>query len=176
MRIVVGSKNPVKLAATKEAFTHFFDEVKVISADVASGVNPFPMTLQETLNGVQNRVEAAWVNLPDADFAVGIEGGVHPIADRFLVQAFAAVKQEDLIGLGASVAFEVSPTLIALLDPTSDDSKITIESVLGRTKIFQNEGLVGVLTENRLTRTQILRDAVIAALPRFITPQHFTKG
>ena len=131
------------------------------------------MTQQETLNGAVNRAEAAWVAHPNAAFAVGIESGVHQHGDRYLVQAFAAVKKQTVTGIGASVAFEVSPSLITLLDPTSDESKSTIDAVLGQKDLFQNEGLIGVLTEKRLTRTQILRDAVIAALPRFRIPQYF---
>jgi inosine/xanthosine triphosphatase len=176
MLVVVGSKNPVKLTATQQAFNMFYDEVEVTPAVVDSGVNPFPMTQQETLKGAVNRVHAAWAYLPSAEFAVAIESGVYQLTDRFLVQAFAVVKQKTVMGFGASVAFEVSPTLITLLDPTSDDSKSTIDAVLGRKDLFQNEGLVGVLTENRLTRTKILKDAVIAALPRFRTPQHFTRN
>lgn len=174
MQVVVGSKNRVKLTATHQAFSRFYDEVEIIPATVVSGVNPFPMTQQETLNGAINRAEAAWAAHPNAAFAVGIESGVHQLGTRYLVQAFAAVKQQTVTGLGASVAFEVSPSLVTLIDPTSDESKSTIDAVLERKDLFQNEGLVGVLTERRLTRTQILRDAVIAALPRFRTPQYFT--
>lgn len=173
MQVVVGSENPVKLNATQQAFNKFYDEVEVISATVLSGINPFPMTQQETLKGAINRAEAAWLAFPHTTFAVGIESGVHQLLDRYLVQAFAVVKQKTVIGFGASVAFEVSPSLIAFIEPSSDESKSTIDTVIGRKNLFQNEGLVGVLTENRLTRTQILRDAVIAAFPRFHTPQHF---
>jgi inosine/xanthosine triphosphatase len=176
MRIVVGSENPVKLTATHQAFTKFYDDVEVLPAAVTSGVNPFPMTQQEILKGATTRVEAAWASLSTADFAVGIEGGVHRLNDRVLIQGFAAVKQASVIGLGASVAFEVSHTLLAFLDPASDESKSTIDSMFNRKQLFQNEGLVGVLTKNRLTRTQILRDAVIAAFPRFVAPQHFVEG
>jgi len=175
MQVVVGSENPVKLTATHQAFSMFHDEVQVLPANVVTGVNPFPMSQQETLKGAINRAKAAWAAIPDVRFAVGIESGVHQLEDRYLVQAYAVVKQRTVMGVGASVAFEVSPSLMAFLDSTSEESKSTIDKVVGRIDLFQNEGLVGVLTENRLTRTQILRDAIIAALPRFQTPQHFTE-
>jgi inosine/xanthosine triphosphatase len=176
MQVVVGSENPVKLVATQQAFNKFYDEVEIVSATVASGVNPFPMTQHEAMKGAINRAEAAWIAFPDTTFAVGIESGVYELMDRNFVQAFAVVKQKTVMGFGASIAFEVSPSLIAFLDPSRDESKSTIDTVVGRKNLFQNEGLVGVFTENRLTRTQILRDAVIAAFPRFCTPQHFTEG
>lgn len=175
MQVVVGSENPVKLTAAHQAFSMFYDEVQVLPAKVITGVNPFPMSQQETLRGAINRAKAAWAAIPHATFAVGIESGVYQLDDRYLVQAYVVVKQKTVLSLGASVAFEVSPSLIAFLDPTSDESKSTIDNVVERTDLFQNEGLVGVLTKKRLTRTQILRDAIIVALPRFQTPQHFTE-
>ncbi|MFX0168508.1 MAG: inosine/xanthosine triphosphatase [Candidatus Hodarchaeota archaeon] len=176
MQIVVGTQNPVKLTATKQAFTKYYRDVEIHPVSVTSGVNPFPMTQQETLIGALNRAQAASKAFPTAKFAVGIESGVYTLSECILVQAFAAVKQNAIIGVGASVGFEVSKDLIALLDPTSDLSKSTINSLLGRKHLFENEGLVGVLTQNRLNRTEILRDAVICALPRFLTPQHFSQS
>ena len=44
MRVVVGSKNPVKINATKNAFNHYFDNVDVIGTDVDSEVGDMPNT------------------------------------------------------------------------------------------------------------------------------------
>ena len=173
MRIAVGSQNPVKLEAVNQAFSLYFDEIQIVPVSIDSGVQPFPMSQQETLAGAQNRALKAWKTDNSLDYAVGIEAGVFSIETYFLVQGFAAIRKHDEVGLGCSVAFEVSPNLIAKIDPTSDQSKQTIEQLLGRSNIFHQEGVVGVLTQNQLTRTQILRDAVICALPRFLFPQYF---
>jgi inosine/xanthosine triphosphatase len=173
MRVAVGSQNPVKIEAVNQAFGLYFDEIEIVPVSVDSGVQPFPMSQQETLTGAQNRVQKAWEADTSIDYAVGIEAGVFTIETYFLVQGFAAVKKDDELGLGCSVAFEVSPNLMAKIDPSSDRSKQTIEQLLGRSNIFHQEGVVGVLTQNQLTRTQILRDAVICALPRFLLPQYF---
>ncbi len=173
MRVAIGSQNPVKLEAVNQAFGLYFDEIEIVPVSVDSGVQPFPMSQQETLTGAQNRAQKAWVADNSIDYAVGIEAGVFSIKTHFLVQGFAAVRKDDEVGLGCSVAFEVSPNLIAKIDPASDRSKQTIEQLLGRSDIFHEEGVIGVLTQNQLTRTQILRDAVICALPRFLLPQYF---
>ncbi|MFX1300071.1 MAG: inosine/xanthosine triphosphatase [Promethearchaeota archaeon] len=173
MRVAVGSKNPVKLEAVNQAFVLYFDEIEIVPVSVDSGVQPFPMSLQETLSGAQTRAQKAWEAVPSIDYAVGIEAGVFSIETYYLVQGFAAIRKDDEMGVGCSVAFEVSPNLVAKIDPSSDRSKLTIEQLLGRSNIFQQEGVVGVLTQNQLTRTQILRDAVICALPRFLLPQYF---
>ena len=79
------------------------------------------------------------------------------------------------ISVARSVALEISQAFVNKLDPKSDASKDTVDQLMGRTKLFQNEGVMGVLTQNRLTRTQILRDAVICALPRFLLPEFYPK-
>ncbi|MDO8122958.1 MAG: inosine/xanthosine triphosphatase [Candidatus Hermodarchaeota archaeon] len=173
MRIAVGSQNSVKVEAVNQAFGLYFDELELVPVSVDSGVQPFPMSQQETLTGAHNRAQKAWEADTSIDYAVGIEAGVFSIETYFLVQGFAVVRKDDEVGLGCSVAFEVSPNLIAKIDPSSDRSKQTVEQLLGRSNIFHQEGVVGVLTQNQLTRTQILRDAVICALPRFLLPQYF---
>lgn len=173
MRVAVGSQNPVKLEAINQAFNLYFDEIEIIPVIVDSGVQPFPMSHQETLTGAKNRAQEAWEADTSVNYAVGIEAGVFSIETSFLVQGFAAIKKDDEVGLGCSVAFEVSPNIITKIDPSSDRSKQTIEQILGRSNIFHQEGVVGVLTQNQLTRTRILRDAVICALPRFLLPQYF---
>ncbi|MFX1491380.1 MAG: DUF84 family protein [Promethearchaeota archaeon] len=173
MQIVVGSQNPVKLEATRQAFNLYFEEFEVIPVRVESGIHPFPMSQLETLTGALNRVQNASSAYPLAAYAVGIESGLMIIDNYYFVQAFAAVMRNSVIGFGASVAFEVSSNFVAAIDPTTDKSKQTINQLLQRPNLFQREGVVGVLTQNRLNRTQILRDAVICALPKFLQPKYF---
>jgi inosine/xanthosine triphosphatase len=173
MRIVVGSQNPVKRNAVYQAFSQYFDAVEIISAKVDSGVQPFPMSQPETLQGAINRAHSAQKEEPSADFSVGIEGGLFTFNNTTYIQAIAAVLQNTVIGVARSVAIEVSQTLVAKIDPTSDTSKETVDQLMGRNNLFQNEGVMGVLTQNRLTRTQVLRDAVVCALPRFLIPEFY---
>jgi inosine/xanthosine triphosphatase len=173
MQVVVGSQNPVKRDAVHQAFNKYFDEVEVIPVKVDSGVQPFPMSQTETLQGAINRAQEAQKKEPSADFSVGIEGGLFVFNDATYIQAIAAVFHANQICVAPSVAVEVSKTLVASLDPSSDESKKTVDQLLGRTNLFQNEGVIGVLTQNKLSRTQVLQDAVICALPRFLLPDYY---
>ena len=38
MKILTGSKNPVKVEAVREAFSHYFDDITVIGIPVQSNV------------------------------------------------------------------------------------------------------------------------------------------
>lgn len=176
MRVVVGSQNPVKVEASGQAFRLFFDDVQILPVSVESKVKAFPTSQAETVHGAMNRVRAAAAAQPEAEFAVGIEAGIIPFQRRRFVQAYAVVLHEGQLGLGASAALELPLNVLELIDPTSDASKDIVDTIFGRKNVFQNEGAFGVLTKGRLTRTTVIRDAVICALARFLNPQYYPKN
>ena len=77
MRIIVASKNPVKIASASEGFMRMFPEetFEFVGVSVPSGVSDQPMSNEETLTGAMQRAENASKDTPDADFWVGLEGG-----------------------------------------------------------------------------------------------------
>ena len=72
MCVVVGSKNPVKVAAVAEVLAGYRDGAAcaVEPHDVASGIAEQPMTLEETAAGARNRAAAA-LALASAQPALG---------------------------------------------------------------------------------------------------------
>ena len=76
-KIIVASKNPVKIESTRSAFTKMFpDQVfEIEGMSVESGVSNQPMGEEETLLGATNRVNKVFRLSPEADYWVGIEGG-----------------------------------------------------------------------------------------------------
>jgi len=54
MKILVGSKNPVKIESVKEAFEKYYDEVEVTGFSVESNVPAQPYN-DETFFGAENR-------------------------------------------------------------------------------------------------------------------------
>jgi inosine/xanthosine triphosphatase len=173
MQVVVGSLNPVKVEATRQAFALYFEEATVLGVEVSSGVKPFPTSGTETLQGALTRAQGAAVAEPDAEFAVGIEAGITRVNGHDLALAYALVLKADKLGLGSSAGFELPPGLVEQLDPTSDAFKQVIDATLGGENLFQGAGAIGVLTKSQLTRTTILRDAVACALIRFVSPQFY---
>jgi inosine/xanthosine triphosphatase len=79
MKILVGSTNPVKVQAVKEAFSRFFKGVEVVGRKVDSGVPDQPFG-DDTFRGARNRAYALMKDR--ADFYVGLEGGVMDVLDR----------------------------------------------------------------------------------------------
>ena len=70
MKVVVGSKNPVKILATKVAFGHYFKNVDVTGEEVSSGVPDQPIG-DETFKGAYNRAIHLSRIHQDADFMLG---------------------------------------------------------------------------------------------------------
>ncbi|MCH7834500.1 MAG: DUF84 family protein [Proteobacteria bacterium] len=86
MDVVVASRNPVKQSAVRQAFSSQFPSVdlELIPVDVESGVNAQPDGDEETRRGARSRVDAARRARPDADFWVGLEGGVATVDNQLM--------------------------------------------------------------------------------------------
>ncbi len=75
MRVVVGSRNPLKKEAVSSVFSRVFDRFEVLMQHVDSGVPPQPKD-DEIVRGAQQRAERAFVSVKDAQLGIGIESGL----------------------------------------------------------------------------------------------------
>ena len=75
IRVLVGSKNPTKTNAVKDAFVEVFpkNNILVFGEAAPSLVSDQPMSNKETLVGAENRVGCLLKKR--SDYYVGIEGG-----------------------------------------------------------------------------------------------------
>jgi inosine/xanthosine triphosphatase len=90
LQIITGSTNPVKVAIVEEVFTALFpDEVCTVSSYAApSGVSDQPIGVTETKQGAYNRAQASRDTFPQADYWVGLEGGIEVIDEGYWVTAW----------------------------------------------------------------------------------------
>ncbi|MDW1833259.1 DUF84 family protein, partial [Vibrio sp. Vb1755] len=77
-KVVIASLNPAKINAVKSAFQSSFPQqtFEFVGISVPSEVADQPMTNEETHRGSVNRVKNAKVEMPTADFYVGLEAGI----------------------------------------------------------------------------------------------------
>ncbi len=79
MKILIGSRNPVKIKAAEEAFLKYFKEAEVVGIEVDSKASSQPIG-EETFEGAKNRaLELKRINETknlNAGFCAGIEGGI----------------------------------------------------------------------------------------------------
>jgi len=169
-KLVVASKNPVKIAAVRDGFRKMFPEETFLldGVSVTSGVRDQPMSDAETMEGAWNRAHRAADAAPDADFWIGIEGGVEDNAEELESFAWVMIKScEGKIGKGRSSAFFL-PQKVAELVRQGKELGEADDIVFARTNSKQENGAVGLLTHNAIDRTHYYTDAVILALIPFV--------
>lgn len=169
MRAVVASINPVKLAAARGGLARVFQPAELIieGITVSSGVSDQPMSDEETLNGARQRMEAARLLRPDADFWIGIEGGCADTAHGLTCFAWVAVTDGARTGLARTGAF-ILPEEVARLVRSGIELGEADDRVFGRSNSKQADGSVGLLTHGIVDRTAYYTHAVILALIPFL--------
>lgn len=173
-RVIVASVNPVKLETARQAFARMFSDqlFEVNGVTVPSGVGNQPMSSEETRLGARNRAINAQVAAPEADFWVGIEGGLHGEGLALHSIGWVCVLSVNNRGEAHTASFPLPPAVTTLIRQgielgTADDM------VFGQTNSKQANGAVGLLTGDVITRTSYYIDAVIMALIPFKRPEHF---
>jgi len=174
-RIVVASTNPVKINTTRRAFERMFpdEEFEVFGVSASSDVSDQPMGEKETLLGATNRVKNARKVEVDADYWVGIEGGLEEFDNNLLSYAWIVVESRDgVVGKGRTSSF-FQPYKVAELVKQGKELGDADDIVFGLTNSKQGNGSVGILTGDVLTRTTYYEPAVILALIPFKNPELF---
>ncbi|MEP1087041.1 inosine/xanthosine triphosphatase [Algoriphagus sp.] len=172
--IIVGSKNPVKIACTETAFSEAFSQgFTVDGVNAASQVSDQPMGDDETYLGARNRVMNAKNIFPEADYWVGIEGGVGE--DIRGMYAFAWIYIEHKSGLNgkSKTATFYLPEAIAELIHSGMELGAADDQFFAQENSKQSGGSVGILTQGTLTRQTYYNQAIILALIPFLNKELF---
>lgn len=169
MKIVIASKNPVKINAVENAFKKVFKtkNIKIESVSVESKVSDQPMSDKETIKGATNRVNNAIKTFSKANYWVGIEGGVEIIDGTLASFTWVVVKSGKQTGKAKSDTFFL-PERVAKLVKKGKELGSANDIVFKKHNSKQNSGAVGLLTKNLITRDKLYEDVVILALIPFI--------
>lgn len=172
MIITVGSKNKVKIAAVEEAISMYpkiFSSPEVTELDVGVKLYGHPKNIKETVGGAVDRAKRAFI---DCDYSFGIEGGLMevPLAKTgFMEVGVCAIYDSKNFYLGLSPAFEWPKEVTDLILRGEADAsqafkqlRLTNHEKLGAEK----GGIIGYLTEGRLTREAYIKYSIIMALIR----------
>lgn len=172
MRIIVASTNPVKIDCARQGFEMVYPDAELLieGVSVPSGVSDQPMTDQETLQGALNRAANAKSTRPDADFWIGIEGGVEQHNGALYCSAWIVVQSAEKIGRGRTATF-ILPDEVAALVHEGHELGHADDIVFGRSNSKQGNGSVGILTHDIITRATFYAPAVVLALIPFIQPE-----
>ncbi|HEY0964512.1 MAG TPA: inosine/xanthosine triphosphatase [Candidatus Paceibacterota bacterium] len=168
-RVIVGSHNPVKVAAVQEAFAHTFpDEAfDFVPCAAVSLVPDQPFGSEETKLGAKNRADDC-VRHEAGDFYVGLEGGVEEIENELWAMAWMCVRdKEEMYGFGKTSAFLLPPKVVELIRNGKELGHAT-DQVFETLNSKHEGGTIGILTNGIITRKDFYRDALIFALIPFI--------
>jgi len=172
MYIVIASKNPVKIEATRAGFAAMFPGQELITEGISveSGVSEQPMSNAEAKKGAENRARNAARISTTGDFFVGLEGGIEDTEEKMRSFSWIAVcDKSSKIGFGKSGEFFL-PSKIRELILGGMELGDADDIVFNKKNSKQVNGAVGILTENAIDRAKFYEQAVILALIPFKNP------
>ena len=172
MKITVGSQNPVKIKATKDAFQTIFKtetkstELIFESIEVKiSDLHNTPNTINDMIRGAEIRAQESLEKLK-ADLGVGIEGGLFTTEQGTFLTAYAVIKDLTYFGVGAGPAILLPKTWNLDTDKTFELGTY-VDNLTGQTNTKQKNGAIGILTGDVLKRGDMLKLAVLCAYYSF---------
>jgi inosine/xanthosine triphosphatase len=178
MKLNVGSKNQVKIAAVQEAvllYPEQFSNPEVIPVEVAIEEFGHPKSLEETIKGAMDRAKAAF---GDCSYSFGIEGGLMAVPytkTGFMEVGVCAIYDGKDFHLGLSSAFEWPKKVFDLIvNKGLDGSQAAREAGLTtHEKIGATERIISLLTKGKANRKDKTKDSVIMALTHLLNPELF---
>jgi inosine/xanthosine triphosphatase len=174
--LVIASTNPVKVQAAMNGFERLFpgSTLTVITVAVPSDVAHQPLSDEETLRGALNRSRNAQRAHPQADYWIGIEGGIQPIGLEMTAFAWIVVRSRERIGKARTGTFFLPPAVAELIHAGKELGEAD-DIVFGRSNSKQENGAVGLLTDNAIDRVQLYEHAMILALIPFKNERRYAQ-
>jgi len=172
---VVGSLNPVKVAAVHAVLLRVVTDFEVQQAQVASGVPDQPFGDLETQRGAEARARAALL-VSDAELAVGLEGGVVVEADGSMrTCAWAvAIDRAGTRGIGGSLSMPL-PRIVADRIRAGEELGHAMDAVARTVGTKHGRGAVGILTAGLIDRQRAYETLVTYALAPWLAPEYFAE-
>lgn len=167
-RYALGTKNEAKRLAVQKA-----TETDPICLSVPSSVADQPMSEEETIIGAINRAKAALAATPDAHIGLGLEGGL--MYDElftkqwYLISICAAWNGSELY-LGKGLAFPLPNHAVERIMDEQLELSTIIDEWGKTTGSNHRGGAYSLLTEDRVSRSDVFCHAVIAAITPFVSP------
>ncbi|GJC99021.1 NTPase [Colletotrichum higginsianum] len=169
--IVVASKNPTKIRAAQLGFESALPGGSYDMRGHTVGSARPALSDEETLRGALNRARGAQEIETEADYWVGIEGGID-MADRQEggpIMNFAwivVLDRHGRVGKARTAAYYLAEETAACLRRGMELGDAD-NLVFGQTNTRSGKGSVGLLTDDVIDRTEYYRHAVILALIPF---------
>ncbi len=161
LNILVGSSNPVKIDSVTQAIKSTNLKAVVKGFSVASGIAEQPRTDEETKRGAVNRARAvlkkgvASLSSESEVIGVGLEGGVFEDSKGVMWSTVWAVviDQSGKIWSANGARFIV-PKVVAEKIRVGEEMGPVVAKLAKEENLKQKQGMIGVITNNFINRTQ----------------------
>jgi inosine/xanthosine triphosphatase len=163
IKIAIGSTNPVKIQAVKNVLDA---SSEIIPCSVQSHVRPQPLSDEETLQGAINRAKNC-LEQTESNLAIGLEAGVVLLQNQVYLCHWGAI-----VDRKQNVYFTNGPLILLPLEYRKAlwEGK-NLEDIMHQSTGIQclgaKEGAIGIFTENRLNREQVLTQMVKALIGQY---------
>ncbi len=174
--IIVGSKNPVKIEAVKEAFSRFFSPLEIKSVEVSSDVPPQPVG-DEIWNGARNRAYNLYNLRKERDntFFVGIEGGIYKFPYGWFELGVTCIISESGKTTFGGAPFFPLPSHITKRLLRGEELSTVLDEILSTKDIGKKEGAIGYFSKGVVLRKDLYIQSTIMALIPFLNPSVFER-
>ena len=126
------------------------------------------MTDEETCRGAKNRAYNARTQFPDAQYWIGIEGGLAVLSDRMDVFAWIFIlDHQGVEGLSRTSTFALPPPLMQLINAGVELGEAN-DIFFHDHNSKQKGGAIGTLTNGVIGRTEYYVQPVMLALIPFL--------
>ncbi len=166
MKVLVASKNPVKIKAVERAFGRYFDDFVVEGIEVNHGIPDQPVG-EETFRGAEQRATTLF-ELYKGDYNVGIEGGILEISGTwYSFGAVCIIDKSGRKGRGVSPMFTLPDFIVQRL-LKGEELGVVMDELLNDHNTKQKHGAIGFLSKGVIDRESLYISGVIMALIPFL--------
>ncbi len=170
MKISIGSKNPVKIAAVEDGLAETFSGAEFIPVEVNSGVSTQPIGDEETSRGAINRAKEA-LKIAGADFGVGLEAGVKETEHGMMGTVWCAIVDKNRkISLGGGLHYHVPVKLAEGIRKGGELGPLT-DKLVKRANTKHQEGTIGIVTKGAIDRKRAYESLVRLAVAKHVNPE-----
>jgi len=176
MKILVGSKNPVKISSVEEAFKNYFENIEVIGIEVESRVSVQPIN-DETFTGAQNRAlrlkEINDSQNLNAELFVGIEGGItKQFGKWFAFGCMCVLDNNGRTGFGTSPHFQLPKSVVEKLLQGIELGDV-MDEIMNQQNTKQKHGAIGFFTNGVMNRKELYIEGLKVAVIPFLHKEMF---
>jgi len=173
--IALGSKNPSKIRAAEMACKLMFDKYKVVPVEIEKAPIQ-PLSDEEMIEGAIYRAVNALKKVPEAHYALGLEGGLKKNRYGVFVTGWVAVTDGNIIGLASTVSVQLPDYVWELVSKKKvrelEDIMIKLSGI---DKIGDTIGAIGFMALEKYDRARAFRDAILCAFGRIFRKGIFEK-